>query len=87
MAIHNNKLSKDDDSDHVERLELLSANISTYAVEVGYDGARLAWEQSVDAAWEAARATAIVEKGGMHNAFEDFHKFLVTNISSRQNIT
>ncbi len=74
--INNNRFSWDDDSDRAERLELLSANIDTYAVEIGYDGARLAWAQGADVAWEDARATAIVEKGGMHNAFEDFHKFV-----------
>ena len=61
--IINNSISQDTDGERTERLTLLSANIDTYAVEIGYDGARLAWAQDADVAWEDARASAIVEKG------------------------
>ena len=75
--IINNRFSSDDDNVRSERLVLLSANIDTFAVELGYAGARLAWAQGASAAWETARTATGVEKGEMNDAFEDFHKYVI----------
>jgi len=72
--LKNNQFTSDTDLDRLERLLALSANIDTYAVELGVEGDELTWAQGAGAAWEAADAAAVVEDGQMDDAFETFEQ-------------
>ena len=65
--LKNNNFTKDNDLDRLERLLALSANIDTYAAELGLVAPNplLTWAQGAGAAWEAAVATAIVANDPM----------------------
>ena len=71
--LKNNQFTSDDDLERLERLLALSANIDTYADELGVEGDQLAWAQGAGAAWESADASAVVEDGQMDDSFETFH--------------
>ncbi len=73
MAIlKNNQFSSDDDDTRQARLDLLSANIDTYAVEIGVAGALLLWAQGAFDAWVDARTDADKETGDAQEAYQEF---------------
>jgi hypothetical protein len=74
--IINNNISNDDYTTRAERIQLLSDNIDTFAVEIGVSGARLADAQNADAQWEDVCAKCVVEDGQMDEAFETYHNAL-----------
>lgn len=74
--IINNNFAKDDDSDRAERLELLSANIDKYALEIGVSGDNLIWAQNASAQWEDIRASAGVERGEQISFYSEYHAAL-----------
>ena len=72
--ITNNSISADDYTERAERIQLLSTNIDTYAVELRIVGDKLTACQNADTKWENACAKATVEDGQMDEAFETFHQ-------------
>ena len=72
--IINNSISADTYTERAERLQLLSTNIDTYAVELAISGARLASAQNADAEWDNACAKGVVEAGQKDEAYEEFNK-------------
>jgi len=75
--IINNNIAGDNYTERAERLQLLSTNIDTYAVELAISGARLASAQNADAGWDNACAKCVVEAGQTDEAYEEFNKAVV----------
>jgi len=67
--IINNSFSADIYSERAERIQLLSTNIDTFAVELDIAGARLTAAQNADADWEDVCAKCVVEDGQTDEAF------------------
>jgi len=78
--IINNNISNDDYTTRAERIQLLSDNIDTFAVEIGVSGARLADAQNADAQWEDVCAKCVVESGQKDEAYETFHEAMQMNM-------
>ena len=72
--ITSNSVSADNDMVRAERLQLLSTNIDTHAVEIGIVIPRLTACQTADADWDNACAKCVVEDGQKDEAFETFHQ-------------
>ena len=72
--IINNSVSADDYTTRAERIQLLSDNIDTFAVEIGVSGARLTAAQAADSEWEDVCAKCVVESGQKDEAYETFHE-------------
>ena len=75
--IINNNFSNDTNSERAERLQLLSTNIDTFAVELAIVPPRLTAAQTADALWDDACAAATVESGQKDEAYEEFNKVIV----------
>ncbi len=61
--LKNNRFLKDDDGERLERTELLSHNIDTYAAELGIVGDNLTSAQTAGEDWMNAVTNAGIEKG------------------------
>ncbi|MGC9315336.1 MAG: tetratricopeptide repeat protein [bacterium] len=72
--IINNSVSADDYTTRAERIQLLSDNIDTFAVELAIVPPRLNDAQNADAEWEEACAKCVVEAGQKDEAYETFHQ-------------
>ena len=59
-----------------DRLSLVSANVGTYAEELGITEEVLSWATSADNDWSVARVSAGVEKGERDVAFETYQNKL-----------
>ncbi len=70
--ILNNAFTIDTYNRRSDRVSLLSANIGTFAVELGLSETVLSWGTSAYGVWSSARVSAGVEKGERDVAFETY---------------
>jgi len=75
--IINNSISADSYSERAERLQLLSTNIDTFAVDLGIIDPRLTSCRNADGEWDDACAKCVVEDGQKDEAYEEFNKAIL----------
>jgi len=69
----NNQFSSDSDDVRQARLDLLSANIDTHAVDIAVAGELLSWAQNTYGEFVDARSSADKEAGDTDEAYQEFH--------------
>ena len=74
--IKNNNFTRDDDGTRLERMQLLSANVDTHAVELNITGDKLLRCQTGGADWPSAVTNAGVEDGESQEATETLNQGL-----------
>jgi hypothetical protein len=68
--LKNNKFSKDGFDERLDRVELISANIDTYSVELGLSAETIAWAQNAGKTYFDANVETDLATGGMNGGYD-----------------